>query len=325
MKVNKRLIFLTIFLTLLLAACGGGENQGAENENGDTAITQVVQTAMAALTETAAAEPATPTHTATVPVTTNTPLPTMQPSPTIGISTPTATLAIQQPPGNGNTGCDSAGFVSDVTIPDGTLLAPEKEFTKTWEIKNTGSCTWNAAYQIVFYGGELMGAQAVQPFTGSEVAPGETIQVSIEMTAPATDGEYTSWWILRNANGQNFFIDGGSIYVQIEVGIPATPSPTATGGAATATMTATPLPTVSISATPATGDTSTEITFTASVVDTGGNAIPIDSIKWTYDGQTSTNQVLKYTFPNPGSYTITAEVTYLGSMTGTASITITIT
>ncbi|MGE5375455.1 MAG: hypothetical protein ACM3XO_10390 [Bacteroidota bacterium] len=37
-------------------------------------------------------------------------------------------------------GCNHAGYISDVTIPDETVLAPGESFNKTWEFQNTG--TW---------------------------------------------------------------------------------------------------------------------------------------------------------------------------------------
>ncbi len=38
--------------------------------------------------------------------------------------------------------CDKAQFVSDVTIPDGTVMSPGQKFTKTWSLKNVGTCAW---------------------------------------------------------------------------------------------------------------------------------------------------------------------------------------
>ena len=49
--------------------------------------------------------------------------------------------------------CDMAQFVADVTIPDGTTLAPGATFAKTWRLKNIGSCTWTTSYAVVFTGG----------------------------------------------------------------------------------------------------------------------------------------------------------------------------
>ena len=93
MEHKKRIMTLLIFtllFALLLTACGGTNNEAEATEDANAAITQVVQTAMVALTQTAAANP-TATPTATIQPT-STPLPTMQPSPTGGTSTPASSL-----------------------------------------------------------------------------------------------------------------------------------------------------------------------------------------------------------------------------------------
>ena len=46
--------------------------------------------------------------------------------------------------------CDAAAFVRDVTIPDGTIVEPGRDFTKTWRLKNVGTCSWTTAYALVF-------------------------------------------------------------------------------------------------------------------------------------------------------------------------------
>jgi len=55
-----------------------------------------------------------------------------------------------------NTACAKANFVSE-TIPDGTIMKPGDVFTKTWQIKNSSSCTWDTTYKIIFWDGNVMG------------------------------------------------------------------------------------------------------------------------------------------------------------------------
>ena len=38
---------------------------------------------------------------------------------------------------------ECAAFVADVTIADGSYIAPGSTFTKTWRIRNNGTTTWN--------------------------------------------------------------------------------------------------------------------------------------------------------------------------------------
>ena len=80
---------------------------------------------------------------------------------------------------------DAAQFVADVTIPDGTTFAPGSPMVKTWRLKNIGSTTWSTSYAIVFYSGTSMGAPSVVNLPTS-VAPGATVDVTVNFTAPGT-------------------------------------------------------------------------------------------------------------------------------------------
>jgi len=99
--------------------------------------------------------------------------------------------------------CDRAKFMEE-TIPDGTVVAPGANFTKTWTLQNDGSCTWNSSYSVVFVSGDALGAPAARQLTTGTVAPGQSIQISMDMKAPATEGTYKGNWKLRNAAGVVF-------------------------------------------------------------------------------------------------------------------------
>ncbi len=101
--------------------------------------------------------------------------------------------------------CDWAQFIADVTIPDGTRFSPGATFRKTWRLKNIGTCTWNTSYALVFDSGERMGAPSALNFPAS-VAPGQTVELSVDMTAPSSAGHYFGYWKLRNASGAIFGI-----------------------------------------------------------------------------------------------------------------------
>ena len=100
--------------------------------------------------------------------------------------------------------CDKAAFVTDVTIPDGTTLAGGTPFTKTWRLQNVGTCTWTTSYRLVFAGGDYMGVSASAFNLPTSVAPGGTIDLSVNLTAPITAGNFIGYWKLRNASGTNF-------------------------------------------------------------------------------------------------------------------------
>jgi hypothetical protein len=119
--------------------------------------------------------------------------------------------------------CDRAEFVRDVTIPDNTELAPGETFTKTWRLRNSGTCTWTSEYALVFVDGERMAGPDSQRLTGVTVPPGETFDLSVELEAPEATGTYQGNWQLRNADGTVFGVgsDGTrNFWVRIRVALP---------------------------------------------------------------------------------------------------------
>ncbi len=133
--------------------------------------------------------------------------------------------------------CDKAQFVADVNVPDGTVFAPGATFTKTWRLKNVGTCPWTTAYQLVFFSGEQMGAAASAAFP-QNVPVGQTVNISINMTAPMAAGSYRGYWMFKNANGTSFGIGAQGNkpwWVDIKVS-----GPTVTPGGPSKTPTATP-------------------------------------------------------------------------------------
>jgi hypothetical protein len=91
-------------------------------------------------------------------------------------------------------------FVSDVTIPDGSIFEPNETFTKTWRVQNGGENTWTTGYALMFSEGEQMGGP-LEVNLEEEVLPNETVDLSVELTAPEEAGVYVGYWIMRNRNG----------------------------------------------------------------------------------------------------------------------------
>ena len=136
---------------------------------------------------------------------------------------PTAAISISTTEPTSTTCTDSAKFVADVTIPDNSVVVPNSAFTKTWKVKNTGSCTWDSSYLVAYISGTTMSQQPgywILP-PGQMVAPGETLDISVGMTSPVASGSYQSYWGLKKENGPLLPIQGGangnSFYVKIKV------------------------------------------------------------------------------------------------------------
>jgi hypothetical protein len=113
-------------------------------------------------------------------------------------------------------GCLDSYPVSDVTIPDGTVLEPGETFTKIWRIRNTGTCAWDEAdgeftWRFI-YGNRMEGPYRI--LLSGTVEPDGTYDVQIELTAPSTPGEYRGSWQLYDPNGDPF---GVPFWVAIQV------------------------------------------------------------------------------------------------------------
>lgn len=120
---------------------------------------------------------------------------------------------------------DKAAFYADVTVPDNTIFKPGDNFTKTWRVRNEGTCTWNSSYHLVFESGEIMNGALSNPMP--DITPGEIADISIDLKAPARWGQYTGNWQFENEKGQRFGVGAGGhdfIWVQIFVDSPA-PAP----------------------------------------------------------------------------------------------------
>jgi hypothetical protein len=99
--------------------------------------------------------------------------------------------------------CDKAAFIAHITTPPGTIMSAGQTFTKTWRITNIGTCTWTQSYQIIFFSGEKMNAPSTVSLP-TTISPGQTMDFSIQMTAPSIPGSYQGYWKLRNANSTIF-------------------------------------------------------------------------------------------------------------------------
>lgn len=116
-----------------------------------------------------------------------TPAPQPTPTPTPQPAGGTVAMSIENPT------CLRASFEADVTIPDGTRIEKGATFTKTWRLRNSGTCDWPADTVLVNKQSQLGGTTAVPV---GAVAVGQSVEVSIALTAPTADGNYSGMWVL---------------------------------------------------------------------------------------------------------------------------------
>jgi hypothetical protein len=208
---KKHLYLFIAVLLLVVLACnmpGATTPQASDPDMQYTQAAQTVQAQLTSLAQTQAAGGAgsgssssvTPTSTFTSIPQASTATFTMTPSPVP--ASPTDTQI-----------CDRAEFVTDVTVADGTVFSAGDTFTKTWRIRNTGTCSWTPSYTFRFSNGEAMSGPSSIALSGN-VNPGQTVDISVNLKAPSSPDNYTGYWKLRNASGTDFF----TVYVKIKVG-----------------------------------------------------------------------------------------------------------
>ena len=119
--------------------------------------------------------------------------------------------------------CLESTYVADVTVPDETRFVPAESFTKTWRVRNTGTCPWPPATQLdVVSDDALLSPASVHV---GALRAGETTEVSVEMTAPAAAGSYRETWRLSQ-DGERFFGGNLTVVVNVQVAPPTqAPSP----------------------------------------------------------------------------------------------------
>ena len=113
-----------------------------------------------------------------------------------------------------------AQFVEDITIPDHTIIERGDIFTKTWRVRNTGTCIWTPAYQINLAGGNPLSWS--QASLVGIVPAGEEADISVEIVSPEIAGNYQAWWQLADEMGIPF---GADYYLHFEAPRPATDIP----------------------------------------------------------------------------------------------------
>merc|ERR1719421_1528794 len=116
----------------------------------------------------------------------------------------------------------AARFVRDVTVFDGTQMAPGTRFTKIWRLKNGGEMPWPAGTKMLFVGGDQMTTEMSVPLSrDTPVQPGEEVDVAVEMKAPDEMGRFLGYWRLTGPHGRRKF--GQRVWCHIQVVDPSQP------------------------------------------------------------------------------------------------------
>ena len=140
------------------------------------------------------------------------PSPIFHPAPTLELPTAATTSLLPPEPTSTPICSDNLIFISDVTISDGTVVAPGSLLDKQWLVQNSGDCNWDSHDRLRLISGDPLGAlpeQALYP-----ARAGTQVTLRILFTAPQETGKFISEWQAFDANGISF---GKSFFIKIEV------------------------------------------------------------------------------------------------------------
>ncbi len=138
---------------------------------------------------------------------------------------PAVLLAEQTPHPSPTAPCsDNLKFLKDLTIPDGTHVAPGDMVDKRWQVENQGTCTWNQEYRLRRTTGPELGLPAEIALYPAR--SGSQVLIRIQMQAPAQAGKVRIAWQAVNPQGALF---GDLIYVDFSV-VKPTETPPADDG-----------------------------------------------------------------------------------------------
>lgn len=204
--MKTKIAAFLILLLFLTTACNLPSSTAQPQDDFDLVSTLAAQTVQASINQDA-------TSTSVLEIQLQTPQSTVQ--------EPSQATATSQPPQPGqptatSQPCNRASFVEDITVPDNTPITVGKAFTKTWKLKNVGSCTWTSGYQLIFDSGDQMSGPSSQQLTNGTVAPGQTLDVSVNLIAPNSPGTYKGNWKLKDPSGAIFALSTGPFWVQIK-------------------------------------------------------------------------------------------------------------
>ncbi|BGP14671.1 hypothetical protein JCM10213_001619 [Rhodosporidiobolus nylandii] len=105
-------------------------------------------------------------------------------------------------------------FVSDITVLDGSVVPAGAIFTKVWAVRNDGKSAWPAGCRLVHVGGFCSKAAAIPTCDLPIAAPGEIVELQVEVKAPESNGRLMNFWRVQTADGEYV---GERLWVDITV------------------------------------------------------------------------------------------------------------
>lgn len=193
---SYKIVSLTAVLILMLACVPtlGSTPAPIPTFDPNGPLTAIALTAGSAATQTAINAP--PTATAT-PLPTKTPLDTPTPTATFLFLIPT----ISVPPTQIPLGVSTKEFDCQIlnVEPSGPITA-STSFIGKWIVANIGTASWRSDNVDYRYAeGDKFHLQSIYDLPVN-VQPGSTVEITVDMQAPGTPGEYITRWRINQSN-----------------------------------------------------------------------------------------------------------------------------
>lgn len=119
---------------------------------------------------------------------------------------------------------DDAVFLSDLTIPDGTLVQPGQVLDKRWSVRNSGTCDWGPGYQLVPILPNPLASDGPLALYPARAGADAVWQVTVQV--PSQPGDIIGRWQAQAPGGTTF---GQEVFINIRVAnVTATPAPAST-------------------------------------------------------------------------------------------------
>merc|ERR550537_1066963 len=105
-------------------------------------------------------------------------------------------------------------FISDVTLPDGVVVAPGSKVCKIWKLANCGSQDWPSGTKLLHVGGDSLLERPEETIVVDPAAANGEVDVAVDLIAPEEPGRYISYFRLCGPRGMRF---GQRIWVMLVV------------------------------------------------------------------------------------------------------------
>lgn len=113
---------------------------------------------------------------------------------------------------------DVSQWVDDVTVPDGTLMAPGERFVKVWRLRNAGTVAWEDRYlkRLGSLGSAgQVSTPALSPIPHTE--PGETVDIAVHCKAHLLPGTSIAHFKMTDAHGHLYYPDSNPDGIRLAI------------------------------------------------------------------------------------------------------------